>query len=106
MEISNNYIDACLECVITCESCSTDCVANGTKECILFCRDCADLCALCACFEIRGSQFSASLYALCAEICRACAAECVKHAMHNASCKACLEACEKCATICEELVAA
>lgn len=103
MTISKNCIDACLACLINCEKCITDCVAAGNKECILLCRDCADVCALCARFEARGSQFSKNLHGLCAEVCKACSIECAKHASHHTSCKECAETCIKCATICEEL---
>jgi hypothetical protein len=106
MKISQKCIDACLACLITCEGCITDCIANGNKECILLCRDCADICALCARFEARGSKFGHELHALCAKICKACSVECSKHAMHHDSCKACAEACMKCAGICEDLAVA
>lgn len=102
MKISKNIVDACLACLVTCESCTTDCIAVGNKECILLCRDCADICALCARFEARGSQFAQDLKALCAEICKACSIECAKHASHHSSCKECSAACERCATLCNE----
>jgi len=72
----------------------------------MLCRDCADICALTARFEARGSVFVQEMHALCAEICKACAVECVKHAALTASCKACAEACRKCAAVCEEMAAA
>lgn len=103
MKISKNRIDAFLTCVLTCESCITDCMTAGNKECVLLCRDCADICELYMRFEARGSRFGRSLHALCAEICKACAAECAKYASHHASCKECTEACEKCTEICKEL---
>lgn len=102
MKISKNCIDVCLACIITCESCITDCINDGNKQCILLCRDCADICALCARFEARGSQFAQDLHSLCAKICTACSIECAKHASHHDSCKACAEACKKCAAVCEE----
>lgn len=66
----------------------------------------ADICAMCARFHARGSNFSHQLHALCAEICSACSIECAKHASSHASCKECEEACKKCAKICEELATA
>ena len=106
MNSSKNCIEACLACLTTCETCMTDCVAAGNKECILLCRDCADICALCGRFEARGSQFGHHLHALCAEVCKACAIECAKHASHHVSCKECTEACKKCAAVCDELASA
>lgn len=86
--------------MIACEMCITDCIKAGNQQCIILCRDCADICALCARFEGRGSAYHKDLCALCAKICTACAAECTKHAEHHASCKACAEACKKCAEAC------
>lgn len=106
MKNSKICIEACMACVIFCENCITDCIENGNKECIKFCRDCADICALCARLEARGSEFSQDLHALCAKVCKACANECAKHASHHTSCKECEDACNKCAEICEELATA
>jgi len=104
MKNSQTCIEACLACAVTCENCITACVSTDNKECILLCRDCADICALCARFEARSSIFTQHLHALCTKICKACAAECDKHAGHDASCKDCAEACKICAQICEQLV--
>lgn len=89
MKNLKDCIDSCLACLTTCENCITDCVAGDNRACILLCRDCADICALCARFEARDSQFVHGLHALCAEICKACAVECEKHAAHHETCKAC-----------------
>ena len=72
----------------------------------MLCRDCADICALCARFDARESQFGHELHALCAKICQACSEECDKHSTHHASCKECADACKKCADICAELALA
>ena len=103
MKNYQKFIDACLECLVTCEQCVTDCVATGNKDCILLCRDCADLCALTARFEARGSDFSQEIFSLCAEVCKECSVECAMHASHSVSCKECTIACKKCVTIFEEL---
>lgn len=100
MRDSKNCIDACLACVITCENCITDCIKDGNQACILLCRDCADICALCARLEARGSQYAKDLCALCVKVCAACAEECSKHASHHESCKTCAEACKKCVEAC------
>ncbi|MBY0436451.1 MAG: four-helix bundle copper-binding protein [Cyclobacteriaceae bacterium] len=93
----------CLACLLACEKCSTDCIMEGRKLCAILCRDCADICALCARLETRGSRHHKKVCELCAEACRACAEECSKHAAHHNSCKECEKACLKCATICTEL---
>jgi hypothetical protein len=103
MEKFKSCIDACLACVVTCENCVTDCIKDNNQACIVLCRDCADICSLCARFQARESRFQHDLHILCAKICKACAAECLKHAAHHISCKNCAEACKKCADLCEEL---
>lgn len=100
MKDSKSCIEACLACMVTCESCIADCIKDGNEECVLLCRDCADICALCARFESRGSQYATELHILCSKVCKACAEECEKHAAHNESCKTCTEACKRCAEIC------
>ena len=60
--IKTDCIDACLACIVTCETCMTDCVKEGNQACILLCRDCADICALCAKFEARSSPFAFELH--------------------------------------------
>ena len=98
----NSCTAACLACLIECESCITHCIAlnDATQQkCIALCRDCADLCALCARFEARGSAYRGAICKLCAEICNACAAECGKHTTHEC-CQKCAAACRDCATAC------
>lgn len=103
MKTSKECIDACLACLTTCEICLTDCVKVVNQEIILLCRDCSDICALCARFEARESDFRNHMHALCAKICKACAIECNKHCAHHLSCKECADACLKCAEICDEM---
>lgn len=106
MRNSQNCIDACLATVIACESCIRDCIQDGDKQCISLCRDCADICALCARLEARGSRFGMNLHILSAKVCKACSDECSKHAEHHESCKECAEACRLCAEMCAEYVSA
>ena len=94
-------IDACLACLAACENCATECIrmANSLHlRCIALCRDCADICALCTKFELRSSQFKEEIMKLCADVCRACAAECDK--FDDEHCRACARACMKCAEEC------
>ena len=101
MENSKNCIDACLACAIECESCATHYIGMNDAahlKCIALCRDCADICALCARFEARGSAFAKALCKLCVEICNACAVECEKLSAHS-----CAEACKKCVAACASI---
>ena len=103
MKNSKNCIEACLACVIACEACATHGIEMADKshlQCISLCRDCADICALCARLQARGSSFADALCKLCVEICNACAAECEKHAHHHEALNKAGEACRKCATAC------
>lgn len=95
--------DACMACVIACETCITDCIKTGNQQAILLCRDCADICLLYARLEARGSKYAQNMQSICVEICEMCAEECMKHSS-QASCKECAEICKKCAEVCEELV--
>lgn len=103
MKPSESCIETSLACMAACERCVTYCMASGNKGCISLCRDCADICALCARFEARGSLYAKELHEIAAKICKACSVECEKHASHNDSCKECAEACKKYAAICDEL---
>lgn len=96
--------DACMACVIACETCITDCIKTGNLQCISLCRDCIDICNLYARLEARGSRYAQNMQSMCVEICEMCSEECIKHASQQASCKECAEACKKCAEACEELV--
>ena len=105
MENSKNCIDACLACAIECESCATHYIGMNDAahlKCIALCRDCADICALCARFEARGSAFAKALCKLCVEICNACAVECEKLSAHGC-CKSCAATCKKCAELCASM---
>ncbi|EAZ94676.1 hypothetical protein FBBAL38_12860 [Flavobacteria bacterium BAL38] len=103
MKNLKSCIEAYLACLVTCEKCITDCIKDGNQDCILLCRDCADICALFARFDTRGSEYAQDLHDLCAKICKACSVECAKHASHHESCKECAEAFKRCAEVCETL---
>jgi hypothetical protein len=100
----SNALEASLACSVACEMCIASCIKEERSDCIALCRDCADICSLYARFEARASNYYPDLRILCAEICRACSAQCLKHAEHSASCKACSEACRRCAAFCAEPV--
>lgn len=99
-------IDACLECAIECEHCSTACLQEDDvkmmSKCIQLDRDCADICALTARLLARGSEHGMHLMKECAEVCEKCAEECEKHS-HMEHCKACAEACRRCAEECRSM---
>ena len=61
--------------------------------------DCAAMCATTADFIMHKSQFHRQLCGLCAEVCNACAQDCMKlDGMEE-----CVEACRKCAQACRAM---
>lgn len=104
-EIYERCITACLQCSLDCEQCYVACVGENKPElspCILLDRDCADICLLAAQLMSRGSNFAPALCNLCAEICEACAGECLKHE-HMDHCRMCAESCRLCADECRKI---
>ena len=99
-------IDACLECAMECEHCSTACLQEDDvkmmAKCIQLERDCIDICITTAKLLARGSQHGMHLMAECAEICDACADECEKHS-HMEHCQKCAEVCRACAEECRSM---
>ena len=51
------------------------------------------------------SKFAPRLAALCVDVCRACEAECKKHADKHKPCRECMESCGECAKACRAMVA-
>lgn len=61
-------------------------------------RDCADVCALTARYIASDSPFSRESATLCADVCEACAAECMRHA--DQASQHCARVCCNCAREC------
>src|SRR5882757_7108933 len=99
-------IEACIACARACEECLAACLREShvamMAECIRLDRDCAELCWMAAALLQRDSQFAHDLCGLCAEVCRACSAECDKHNVDH--CRRCAEICERCAEECGRMV--
>jgi hypothetical protein len=98
-------MEACFACATACEVCATACLHESDVQsmtaCILTDRDCADICRLTGTLLARSSQHGKHLIRECMEVCKACAAECEKHAKHFEHCRLCAEACRACAKACE-----
>lgn len=96
-------IEACLACANQCKQCETACLnENKGKDMVhgfdLARKDCAQVCTLAAEMMARGSKYTQEICALCAKVCR-------EHASHMEHCKWCADACTRCATECEKIVA-
>ena len=83
-------IDECATCAATCTICADACLAEPDIEtlarCIRLCLDCADACVDAGRILSRQTDPDAdtqlTALAACLTACRACAAECERHAHH------------------------
>lgn len=94
-------VDAALDCEKKAEACLQHClVLLGSGDasmvgCAMAVRDTLASSRAVATLAAAGSKFAAPLAKVCADICRACSAECKKHADKHAPCKDCMDACDK-----------
>jgi uncharacterized membrane protein len=104
-------VAAAAECGHVCTTCADACLEeddpSALRRCIRSNLDCAEICSLTARLISRpGKQESAVLRAqleACVVACRACAAECERHADAMEHCRVCAEACRACADACERM---
>ncbi|MDX2073443.1 MAG: four-helix bundle copper-binding protein [Alphaproteobacteria bacterium] len=75
--------------------------AHVAAEHVRIIADCIQACQTAADFMVRGSQFSASECATCAEICEACAESCAR--IEGEEMKQCAEICRRCAESCRKM---
>jgi uncharacterized membrane protein len=107
-------VAATAECAATCTTCADACLEEddpaALRSCIRANLDCAELCAVTGRLIARpGTQDPATLRATleaCATACRACAAECDRHAGTMKHCAICAEACKACARACDRMKSA
>ena len=107
-------IDECAACAATCTICADACLAEPDVEalvrCIRLCLDCADACIDTGRIVSRQTEPDpdTQLRALdaCLTACRACAAECERHAHHHEHCRLSAEECRRCERACANLLAA
>lgn len=102
-------IDECLHCYVTCESTIAHCLQKGGRHAdeghIRLLTDCARICQLAADLMVRGSEFHGRACAVCAEICRACAAACERVDSKDQMMTDCAAQCRSCADSCERMAA-
>lgn len=105
---------ATAECAATCTTCADACLEEENpaemRRCIRLNLDCADVCVAAGRLIARPApQDTETLRAqleACATACRACAAECDRHADRMKHCAVCAEACKACARACDRMKAA
>lgn len=110
-------IEACFDCAQACTACADACLGEEGHlqhlvRCIRLTLDCADVCDATGRLLSRQTEpdwgvIRAQLQA-CIAACRACGAECDRHAqgMGMEHCRVCAESCRRCAEACERLLAA
>jgi hypothetical protein len=107
-------IDACFACVEMCTACADACLAEKHMEklinCIRLNLDCASVCTATGNVITRANkaghrQLQEAQLTTCIAFCRACAAECSRHAPMHQHCAVCADTCNKCANACTDLLA-
>lgn len=97
-------IEACTQCEVECERCSTACLmdnnAHAMAHCIQLARDCANICELVVKYLAHDSDFAQSACETCVEVCLACRDECARH--DSDYCLRCASACHRAAEECEK----
>jgi hypothetical protein len=103
-------IEACFDCAQTCTSCADACLGEAQvqhlTQCIRLNADCADACLAAGSIASRRTGSNQALARMmveaCAEACRACGAECRKHAEMHEHCRICADACKSCEEACRD----
>lgn len=105
-EEMRDCIQDCLECANICEQTIAFCLQQGgphaAPEHIRLLRDCADICLMAAAMMSRGSAFQRQHCALCAEVCKACAASCDRVG-REPQMQTCADACRQCEQSCRRM---
>jgi hypothetical protein len=113
-EISH-AIDACFNCVEICTACADACMSEGDIQrligCIRLNLDCVAVCAATGSILSRSNkaghrQLLEAQLTTCIAFCRACAAECGRHADMHKHCQVCAETCSACAEACDAMLIA
>jgi hypothetical protein len=107
-------IDACLNCVQSCTSCSDADLAEDTVAemtiCIALCLTCADVCAVAARVLSRVAHWDPvvvqRLLQACVRSCTSSADECHRHAPHHRHCAICEQVCRACIEACNAVLRA
>jgi hypothetical protein len=102
---------ACSDCQRLCDACATYCakaLAKGSEhhlEMLVSCQDCASLCVAASQIVARDGLFSDLVCRACEEACARCASRCERHPQDGAVMTRCAEECRKCETACREMLA-
>ena len=106
-------IEACFDCAQTCTACADACLGEDMvaelRHCVRTDLDCAAVCLATGQVLSRrtghATEVLRGLLETCIALCRACGDECREHASMHEHCRVCADACDRCATACEALLA-
>jgi uncharacterized protein DUF326 len=106
-------IESCGDCAAACTSCADADLGEGAAadlvRCIRLCLDCADLCDATGRIVARQTAPDVGVVRAalesCLVACRACRAECQRHAEHHEHCRVCAQVCSRCEQACQDLLA-
>ena len=101
-------IEECYDCAQTCTTCADACLGEDMVkdliQCIRLNLDCADICSATGAMVSRRTGSNADVLQLtlqaCAEACRVCGEECMRHADMHEHCRICAMACRRCEEAC------
>jgi hypothetical protein len=97
----------CQDCHALCTETIQHCLKLGGRhaapEHIGLLLDCAQLCETTAQYLLRRSSLHERVCALCADVCRQCAENCVQLSGDDPMVKQCAELCRRCAGSCERM---
>jgi hypothetical protein len=68
------------------------------------CQDCATHCSAAATIVARQGPFSDTICKACAEACARCAKECEQHGSNDAVMKRCADECKRCEQACKDMI--
>jgi Cys-rich four helix bundle protein (predicted Tat secretion target) len=92
-----------VHCQLAAENCLAHCInemGKGDKSLVKCANSTREVIAACEAFVKMASfesSFTGKMADLCEDVCKACAAECKKHAEHHPECKECMDSCLSCA---------
>lgn len=103
--------DACFDCAQACRACADACLGeerlDELRNCIHMNLDCADVCFATGDLAIRrvgqtglDGRLMELMFETCAEVCRRCGDECMRHAKYLKHCRRCAQVCRCCEQTC------
>ena len=108
-EVMKQCAKACSDCQLECNSCAAHCAMQLKEghtehaETLATCQDCADVCIAASQIVSRGGPFANLICKACADACSKCAASCKKFPNDQHMMKCAIE-CLKCEKACREML--